>query len=133
MHDKNVAGGHTSSYGKHYNLSYTFDNVNSLSSISDADDGAYSCRGCDARRRGARFEPSGPPLSAGARRDEASDANGNITQVTESDTRTGGATLYTYFEYDALNRLVVHKTKKNLIVDEHYSYSDPTHVWSRSK
>jgi hypothetical protein len=49
------------------------------------------------RRREARFEPSGWPLSAGAKRDEASAANGNITQVTERDTRAGGALLYGRF------------------------------------
>jgi hypothetical protein len=69
--------------------------------------------GCNDRRREARFEPFGWPLSAGAKRDGASAANGNITQVTERDTRAGGALLYTYFEYDALNRLSVHKTKLN--------------------
>ena len=43
------------------------------------------------------------------------DANGNITQITE---RTGTAGippynyLYTYFEYDDLNRLTVHKDKR---------------------
>jgi hypothetical protein len=42
-YDKNVAGGYTSSYGKQYNLSYTFDSVNSISAISDVDDASYSC------------------------------------------------------------------------------------------
>jgi YD repeat-containing protein len=85
---KNVVSGYESSYGKHYNLSYTFDNVNALTAISDGDDANYSCS-------------------------VTSDANLNITQVTESDTRIGGATLYTYFEYDGLNRMTVHKTKRN--------------------
>jgi hypothetical protein len=38
----------------------------------------------------------------------------NITQLTESDTRQGGAALYTYFDYDALNRLSAHRTKRQV-------------------
>ena len=114
-YDKNVAGGSNAAYGKQYNLSYTFDNVNSLSSIADADDGNYSCAGFNDRRREAGFEPSGWPPSAGAKRDEASDANGNITQVDESTSGIGAGALHTYFEYDALNRLAAYKTKKNTI------------------
>jgi hypothetical protein len=85
---KNVAGGYESSYGKAYNLSYTFDNVNALSSITDGDDANYSCS-------------------------VTSDANLNITQVDESMSGAGAGVLHTYFEYDALNRLTAYKTKHN--------------------
>ena len=79
-----------SDYGKAYNLSYTFNSVNALTAISDGDDGNYGCT-------------------------VTCDANGNITQVDESQAGTGGSPqtnyLYSYFTYDALNRLAEHKTK----------------------
>ena len=89
-YDKNVAQGYTSDYGKAYNLSYTFNSVNALTAISDGDDQGYGCA-------------------------VTCDANGNITQVDESQAGTGGSPqtnyLYSYFTYDALNRLTEHKTK----------------------
>ena len=66
---KNVVSGYESSYGKAYNLSYTFDSVNALTAISDLDDTGYCCWGCSVRLRGACFEPSGKPQSARAKRD----------------------------------------------------------------
>ena len=90
-YDKNVTGGFTASYGRAEDLSYTFNAVNALTQVTDADDSTYL----------ASF---------------TSDHNGNITQVDE---RMGAGTqqnpynyLYTYFEYDDLNRLTVHKDKR---------------------
>jgi len=88
---RNIGLGGTTSYGRAEDLSYTFNAVNALTQVTDADDSTYL----------ASF---------------SSDANGNITQVTE---RMGAGTqqnpynyLYTYFEYDDLNRLTVHKDKR---------------------
>jgi len=83
--------GSTTDYGRAEDLSYTFNAVNALTQVTDADDSTYL----------ASF---------------TSDSNNNITQVTE---RMGAGTqqnpynyLYTYFEYDGLNRLTVHKDKR---------------------
>jgi hypothetical protein len=88
-YDKNVAGGYNSDYDKAYNLSYSFNAVNALTVISDGDDAQYGCT-------------------------VTCDANGNITQVDESQAGTGGSPqtnyLYSYFTYDALNRLTDHNT-----------------------
>ena len=84
-------GGYAASYGRSENLSYTFNSVNALTQVVDADESTYlatvSC-----------------------------DANGNITAIEE---RTGNGTLlhpynylYSTFEYDALNRLLEHKDKR---------------------
>jgi hypothetical protein len=85
-----VAQGYNNDYGKVYNLSYTFNAVNALTAISDGDDGNYGCT-------------------------VTCDANGNITQVDESQAGQGGSPqtnyLHAYFTYDALNRLTEHKTK----------------------
>ena len=89
-YDKNVVSGYESSYGRSENLSYTFNNVNALTQVTDGDQSDYLAT-------------------------VACDANGNITQIQE---RTGTAGippynyLYTYFEYDDLNRLTVHKDKR---------------------
>jgi hypothetical protein len=37
----------------------------------------------------------------------------DITKITKYDMRRGGASLYTYFDYDGLNRLTTHGTKRN--------------------
>jgi len=78
---RNIGLGGTTSYGRAEDLSYTFNAVNALTQVTDADDSTYL----------ASF---------------TSDNNNNITQVTE---RMGAGTpqnpynyLYTYFEYDAL-------------------------------
>ena len=88
-YDKNVAGGYNSDYDKAYNLSYSFNAVNALTVISDGDDAQYGCT-------------------------VTCDANGNITQVDESQAgvRPTPQTnyLYSYFTYDALNRLTDHNT-----------------------
>jgi len=88
---RNIGLGGTTSYGRAEDLSYTFNAVNALTQVTDADDSTYL----------ASF---------------TSDNNNNITQVTE---RMGAGTpqnpynyLYTYFEYDDLNRLEVHKDKR---------------------
>ena len=64
--------------------------MNALTAISDGDDGNYGCT-------------------------VTCDANGNVTQVDESQAGQGGSPqtnyLYSYFTYDALNRLTEHKTK----------------------
>jgi hypothetical protein len=90
-YDKNVASGQTAYFGRSENLSYTFNNVNALTQVTDADQSDYL----------ATF---------------TCDHNGNITAVEE---RTGTGTplspnnhLYSYFEYDDLNRLTVHKDKR---------------------
>ena len=78
---RNVAAGYTGSYGKVMDLSYTFDTVNALTTITDSDDALYSCT-------------------------VACDANNNITQIQE--TATVGeytADLYTTFNYDWANRM----------------------------
>jgi len=69
----------------------SFNAVNALTQVTDADDSTYL----------ASF---------------TSDSNNNITQVDE---RMGAGTqqnpynyLYTYFEYDNLNRLTVHKEQR---------------------
>ena len=64
--------------------------MNALTAITDGDDTNYVCS-------------------------VTSDANLNITQITEYDMRRGGAYLYTYFDYDDLNRLSAHRTKRNPI------------------
>jgi len=88
-YDRNVVGGYNSDYGKVYNLSYTFNCVNALTAISDGDDANYGCA-------------------------VTCDANGNITQVDESQLGKPPTPqtnyLYSYFTYDALNRLTEHKT-----------------------
>jgi hypothetical protein len=73
-------------------LTYTFNDVNAMTAIADADDSDYAAT-------------------------VTCDANGNITQIEETDrsARTT-ATLTTDFSYDALNRLSYHKTTS-------YSYS----------
>jgi hypothetical protein len=52
-YDKNVVSGYESAYGRAYNLSYTFDNVNQLTAIADGDDANYSC--ADAMSGGERL------------------------------------------------------------------------------
>jgi len=96
-YDKNVAGGYNSDYDKAYNLSYSFNAVNALTVISDGDDAQYGCT-------------------------VTCDANGNITQVDESQAGQGGSPQTNHGRstgraarstptYDALNRLTEHKTK----------------------
>jgi len=90
-YDKNVVGGYNSDYGKAYNLSYTFNSVNALGAVTDGDSPGYLCS-------------------------VTCDANGNVTQVDESQLGKPPTPqtnhLYTYFTYDALNRLSEHKTKQ---------------------
>ena len=67
-------------------MPYTFNNVNALTAIEDANAEFYAC-------------------------EVACDANGNITQVVETETgeEEQTATLTTSFSYDALNRLTLHQ------------------------
>jgi hypothetical protein len=73
-------------------LGYTFGVLNDLTAISNATDPRYSCA-------------------------VTCDANNNITELDEKMTGVGAIPpfqdnfLYTYFEYDALNRMTKHKTK----------------------
>jgi hypothetical protein len=74
------------------NLSYTFNAVNQLTALTDADDANYNAT-------------------------VSCDANNNITSVVETHSTTAfppvvQSTLTTDFTYDALNRLTQHKTTR---------------------
>ncbi|MBN2082526.1 hypothetical protein JW859_10025 [bacterium] len=86
--DKNVTAGQTANYGSSMDLSYTYNNVNSLTAIADSDDANYSAT-------------------------VTCDANGNITEIHEQSASGGDqADLYTYFTLDWNNRVTDWKVKR---------------------
>ena len=82
---REVEEGQEDSFGQSMDLSYSFNNVNALTAIEDANAEFYAC-------------------------EVTCDANNNITQVVETETgeEEKTATLTTSFSYDALNRLTYH-------------------------
>ena len=82
---REVEEGQEDNFGQSMDLSYTFNNVNALTAIEDANAEFYTCT-------------------------VTCDANNNITQVVETETgeEEKTATLTTSFSYDALNRLTYH-------------------------
>ena len=83
---REVEEGQEDNFGQSMELSYTFNNVNALTAIEDANAEFYTCT-------------------------VTCDANNNITQVVETETgeEEKTATLTTSFSYDALNRLTLHQ------------------------
>ena len=105
---RNLVLGSTASYGRAEDLSYTYNNVNQLTQVTDADDATYLAT-------------------------VTCDANNNITEITE---RMGTGTvlnpynyLFSYFEYDNLNRLLVHKDKRYVVGTNAWVWTKRTHGW----
>jgi hypothetical protein len=86
VYNKSVAVGGATTYGRSPNLSYTYDNLNRLTQVTDGNDANYNAA-------------------------VTSDANGNITLITETAGSPAASTIYSYFDVDDLNRVTALRVK----------------------
>ena len=103
--DRNVTSGHETEYGQSMDLGYTYNTVNALTAISDADDANYECT-------------------------VTCDANNNITLVEEA-VSTGGYTaeLATAFSYDWANRMETNTVSRYLKASKDMVYTKREHEY----
>ena len=103
--DRNVPIDYKDDYGLSMDLGYTYNTVNALTAITDADDGNYECT-------------------------VTCDANNNITLVAES-VSTGGysANLTTLFSYDWANRLETSTVSRYSSADKDMVYTKREHEY----
>ena len=103
--DRNVTSGHETEYGQSMDLGYTYNTVNALTAISDADDANYECT-------------------------VTCDANNNITLVAES-VSTGGsmANLTTVLSYDWANRMETNTVSRYSSADKDMVYTKREHEY----